>query len=167
MAGTESNWFFNWAWTTSDATVSVVDHSPAINLAARPASFGPLIEDAVMGYGIPMGSFTVHCPSGEDGDGDGCRDAARYTDLAMLEYHAAEGNLGCPRLCPVEGQRSPDPSDSWIAIVQRGHCAFVDKVREAQRFGAKAVIVGGDDPNESGNSDTLLNMYSQGPYDRY
>jgi len=39
---------------------------------------------------------------------------------------------------------------------------FVDKVREAQRLGANAVVVGGDDPEVSGNPDMLVNMYSPG-----
>ena len=44
-------------------------------------------------------------------------------------------------------------------IVQRGQCQFVDK---AQRLGANAVVVGGDNPETSGNPDTLVNMYSPG-----
>jgi E3 ubiquitin-protein ligase RNF13/E3 ubiquitin-protein ligase RNF167 len=51
-----------------------------------------------------------------------------------------------------------------MALVQRGECHFVDKVREAQRLGAKAVVVGGDDPEISGNPDTLVNMFSPGTY---
>ena len=35
------------------------------------------------------------------------------------------------------------------------------RVREGQRLGAKAVIVGGDNPDVSGNPDVLVNMYSQ------
>ena len=46
--------------------------------------------------------------------------------------------------------------------MQRGQCQFVDKVREAQRLGANAVVVGGDNPETSGNPDTLVNMYSPG-----
>jgi E3 ubiquitin-protein ligase RNF13/E3 ubiquitin-protein ligase RNF167 len=38
----------------------------------------------------------------------------------------------------------------------------VKKVREAQGFGAKAVVVGGEDPEVSGYPDTLVNMYSPG-----
>jgi len=46
--------------------------------------------------------------------------------------------------------------------VQRGKCEFVKKVREAQRLGAKAVVVGGENPDISGTPDTLVNMYSPG-----
>jgi len=44
--------------------------------------------------------------------------------------------------------------------VQRGACQFVSKAREAQRLGAKAVVVGGEDPDISGKPDTLVNMFS-------
>jgi E3 ubiquitin-protein ligase RNF13/E3 ubiquitin-protein ligase RNF167 len=44
--------------------------------------------------------------------------------------------------------------------VQRGNCEFVRKVREAQRLGARAVVVGGENPDTSGFPDTLVNMYS-------
>jgi len=71
------------------------------------------------------------------------------------------GNLGCPRVC-VGGPYEPDPNDPWIALVQRGGCQFVDKAREAQRLGAKAIVVGGDNPELYGNPDSLVNMYSPG-----
>ena len=127
-----------------------------------------------------MNAFTVTCE--DDGDKDkhpnrrrggwrtaggiettttssGDRKLSRKTHTKMKNQES--DNVGCPKLCP-SGKKTPEPSDSWIAIVQRGECAFVDKVREAQRFGAKAVVVGGDNPDESGNPDILVNMYSQG-----
>ncbi|KAG6334063.1 hypothetical protein ID866_5026 [Astraeus odoratus] len=39
---------------------------------------------------------------------------------------------------------------------------FARLVREAQRLGARAVVVGGEDPEISGIPDTLINMYSKG-----
>jgi E3 ubiquitin-protein ligase RNF13/E3 ubiquitin-protein ligase RNF167 len=48
--------------------------------------------------------------------------------------------------------------------VQRGKCEFVKKVREAQRLGARAVVVGGENPDTSGFPDTLVNMYSPGAF---
>src|SRR5437879_2601161 len=36
------------------------------------------------------------------------------------------------------------------------------QVREAQRLGARAVVIGGEDPEISGLPDTLINMYSKG-----
>lgn len=38
------------------------------------------------------------------------------------------------------------------------------KVREAQRLGARAVVVGGENPDISGYPDTLVNMYSPGTW---
>ena len=157
MASSDGSWFFGWAWG-ADSTVTVVDHSPQIMFASRPASFGPLIEDAVMGYGILMNAFTVEC---EDQGGDIPKTHDGFGTSFKAQGDGLQKNIGCPKLCLAEG-KSGAPSDTWIAVVQRGKCAFVDKVREAQRFGAKAVIVGGDDPEESGNQDTLVGMYSQG-----
>jgi E3 ubiquitin-protein ligase RNF13/E3 ubiquitin-protein ligase RNF167 len=56
------------------------------------------------------------------------------------------------------------PTETWIALVQRGKCEFVKKVREVQRLGAKAVVVGGENPDTSGFPDTLVNMYSPGTF---
>jgi hypothetical protein len=64
----------------------------------------------------------------------------------------------------VRGRNEPEKAETWIALVQRGSCQFVDKVRESQRLGAKAVVVGGDDPEVSGNPDALVNMYSPGNF---
>jgi len=38
------------------------------------------------------------------------------------------------------------PLHPWIALVQKGGCAFVTKVRNAQQLGALAVIVGRSAP---------------------
>lgn len=70
-------------------------------------------------------------------------------------------NSGCPQLC-LTGPNQP--TETWIALIQRGQCEFVKKVREAQRLGAKAVVVGGDNPETSGYPDTLVNMYSPGMF---
>ncbi|KAL1665428.1 hypothetical protein GGF50DRAFT_100516 [Schizophyllum commune] len=132
----EKSWLWGWAWG-AESTVSVVDRTPAVRFASRPAAFGAEIKEPILGYVIPLSSFTVPC-------------AANTTTLE---------NWGCPKLC-LAGDKSPEPSETWIALVQRGKCEFVKKVREAQRLGARAVIVGGDDPNISGYPDTLVSMYS-------
>lgn len=46
-----------------------------------------------------------------------------------------ESNQGCVQV-------NVTPCDNWIAIVERGGCSFVDKVRTLQLSGAKAVIIG-------------------------
>jgi hypothetical protein len=38
----------------------------------------------------------------------------------------------------------------------------VSKAREAQRLGAKAIVVGGDDPHKSGNRDIAITMLAKG-----
>jgi hypothetical protein len=100
--------------------------------------FGPELDAALLGYVLPLSSFTAPCP-------------------AVLTNAS---NLACPPLCHF-GPDRPDPKESWIALVQRGYCPFVDKVREAQRLGARAVVVGGEDPDLTGLPDALVNMFSK------
>ncbi|KAG5727938.1 hypothetical protein E4T56_gene19937, partial [Termitomyces sp. T112] len=133
----ERSWLWGWAWG-AESTVSVVDHDPVVSFLSRPAAFGAEIHDAILGYVIPVSSFTIQCAS---------------TDHIMFP----QPNTGCPDLC-LSGPNQP--TEPWIALVQRGQCEFVKKVREAQRLGAKAVVVGGDDPAISGFPDALVNMYS-------
>ncbi|KAF7352463.1 Mismatch repair-related protein [Mycena venus] len=140
----EKNWLWGWAWG-AESTVSVVDRSPVVSFASRPAAFGAEINDPILGYVIPLSSFTVPCVSNE-------------TSPAPL----LPDNTACPRLCIV-GPHQPDPNETWIALVQRGGgCEFVQKVREAQRLGARAVVVGGQNPETTGYPDTLVNMFSPG-----
>ncbi|KAJ7778439.1 hypothetical protein B0H16DRAFT_1503520 [Mycena metata] len=134
----ERSWLWGWAWG-AESTVSVVDRAPILSFASRPAAFGAEINDPILGYVIPLSAFTVPC-----------------NDSAALPV----SNTGCPRLC-IAGPHQPDPSETWIALVQRGGgCEFVKKVREAQRLGARAVVVGGQDPAISGYPDALVNMFS-------
>lgn len=137
VAKSERSWLWGWAWG-AESTVSVVDHTPVISFPSRPAAFGAEIRDPILGYIIPFSSFTTPCH-------------------AKSENSSREPNTGCPDLCLRGSQR---PTETWIALVQRGQCEFVKKVREAQQFGAKAVVVGGEDPAKTGYPDTLVNMYS-------
>lgn len=136
----DGSWLWGWAWA-SDGTVSVVDRSPAITFPARPASFGAELPDPLLGYVIPLSSFTAPCLN---------------LTASLSLWSRPDAVLGCPDLCAV-GPYQPDPTETWIALVQRGGCPFIEKARQAQRLGAKAVVVGG-----SGDSpDALLNMYSE------
>ncbi|KAF7302005.1 Mismatch repair-related protein [Mycena indigotica] len=137
----ERSWLWGWAFG-AESTVSVVDRSPIVSFASRPAAFGAEINDPILGYVIPLSSFTAPC------------EASNSSELFVPPNNA------CPRLC-ISGPHRPDPSETWIALVQRGGgCEFVRKVREAQRLGARAVVVGGEDPEISGYPDVLVNMYS-------
>ncbi|KAK7054129.1 mismatch repair-related protein [Favolaschia claudopus] len=136
----ERSWLWGWAWG-AESTVSVVDRSPVVSFASRPAAFGAEINDPILGYVIPLSSFTVPCES---------------------NFSALPDNTACPRLC-LSGPHQPDSNETWIALVQRGGgCEFVSKVREAQRLGARAVVVGGQNPEITGYPDTLVNMFSPG-----
>lgn len=136
----DGGWLWGWAWAT-DGSVSVVDRSPPLVYSARPASFGVELADPLLGYVIPLSAFTAPCPADNN--------TTHYPFIP-------DPDQGCPDLC-VSGPSQPDPAETWIALVQRGGCPFVDKARQAQRLGAKAVVVGGD----RDNPDALLNMYSE------
>ena len=168
--------FFSW-WGL-DSSVSIVDRSPPITFTARPASFGRELEDPLLGYVIPLNAFTVPCEDDDPELGSNAtrRSAERIGDVSGDSDRGGspveEGlvsdrptdtpdNLGCPKVC-VAGPYEPDSNEPWIALVQRGGCQFVEKAREAQRLGAKAIVVGGDNPEIYGNPDTLVNMYSPG-----
>ncbi|KII94113.1 hypothetical protein PLICRDRAFT_50101 [Plicaturopsis crispa FD-325 SS-3] len=135
-SSTEKSWIWGWAWG-AESEVSVVDRSPPLTFASRPATFGPDLSGPLLGYVIPLSSFTRPCDQDD-------------TDIDI------DSNLGCPKLCVV-GPHEPERNERWIALVQRGDCPFVAKVREAQRLGAAGAVVGGD----SANPDGLVNMYSQ------
>ena len=146
----DHGWLWGWAWG-ADSSVSVVDRTPPLTFISRPAAFGSELTDPLLGYVIPLNSFTAPCPDVEDAN----EFALNYTSQVPTS------NVGCPALC-ISGPNVPEASESWVALVQRGKCQFADKAREAQRLGARAVVVGGDDPEISGNPDALVNMYSPG-----
>lgn len=178
LQASERGIFFSW-WGL-DSSVSIVDRSPPITFTARPASFGQELEDPLLGYVIPLDAFTVPC---DEVDSESDSDAAWRSEerVGVAPEDSSSGgtltqaglvsdrptdtpdNLGCPRVC-VAGPYEPDSKEPWVALVQRGGCQFVDKAREAQRLGAKAIVVGGDNPEIYGNPDTLVNMYSPGAY---
>ncbi|KAI0632329.1 hypothetical protein C8Q77DRAFT_1059919 [Trametes polyzona] len=137
----DGSWLWSWAWA-ADGTVSVVDRSPPVTFPARPASFGAELTDPLLGYVIPLSAFTAPCPP------DSNVSTSRYP-------FDPDPVLGCPELCT--SGHEPEPTDTWIALVQRGGCPFVEKARQAQRLGARAVVVGGD----RDNPDALLNMFSE------
>jgi len=99
----EGSWLWGWVWG-SECSVSVVDRSPPLTFPSRPAAFGPDLDDALLGYVLPLSSFTAPCPS---------------------PLHNAS-NSACPPLCQI-GPHRPGSKEPWIALVQRGHCSFVDK----------------------------------------
>ncbi|KAH9969741.1 hypothetical protein BC827DRAFT_1162454 [Russula dissimulans] len=136
----DQSWLWGWAWGP-DSTVSIVDRSPPVTFPSRPAGFGAELSDPLLGYVIPLDSFTVPC--------------SNETATSSID----QPNLGCPRLCSID-PNIPERLEPWIALVQRGTCQFVSKAREAQRLGAKAIVVGGEDPEISGKPDTLVNMFS-------
>ncbi|KAH0831982.1 iron hydrogenase [Lanmaoa asiatica] len=87
--------------------------APYPSLIALPRSLSTLVQprsvqeldDPLLGYVLPLSSFTSSCSS-----------------LSISNT----SNSACPPLCHI-GPNRPDPKEPWIALVQRGHCPFVDK----------------------------------------
>jgi hypothetical protein len=104
----EGGWLWGWVWG-AESSISVVDRTPPLTFHSRPAAFGRELKDPLLGYVIPLSSFTISCPG---------------NDISLEDPYS---NLGCPTLC-ISGPHRPDPSESWIALVQRGRCSFVEKV---------------------------------------
>ena len=115
---------------------------------AQPAAFGPSIEDpnGMWGHLVPISEFLRE---GSGSENSGCiqepHDAAAKSgeSTATLRHHINR---------TLRDVTSKTPPRDWVALVERGFCTFTDKVRTAQKLGAKAVIVG-DSPSGRDSSD--------------
>ena len=119
-------------------------------IRCKPASFGPRITDTLglKGSLAPINQFQ-----------------SNLSDTLALKF---DDNLGCPDELHPLAHYVPNPPKRWIALVQRGGCPFIDKVRESQRLGAEGVIVGDwgsredDDGGFFGLKRGLINMWGPG-----
>lgn len=168
------NWF-------TEGTLTIVDRQPAIQYVTRQAMFGPRFDEyrrggkeredeedeggMLMGYLIPLQEFLVPCKGNgtliERGS-EGVQSKIRKwlnphrSPIHSTSTESTPADLACTPLClPATSSPHPAETDTWIALVHRGQCAFATKIRQAQRWGAKAVVVGGFDED-------MINMYSQG-----
>lgn len=109
----------------------------------RPSSFGPHIESeqGLSGFLIPMEQL-YPSPTTSPNPSDPRR--------ACFPPHPLSSNdSGFDST--ARGRR---PEKDWLALVERGTCSFVDKVRLAQKLGAGAVVVGdfaGDGGTDGGD----------------
>ncbi|KZT38871.1 hypothetical protein SISSUDRAFT_1061592 [Sistotremastrum suecicum HHB10207 ss-3] len=148
----EVSWLLGWSLSwTGESTISIVDRKPPVSFDARPALFGPRMEEPIVGYVIPLSSFTKPCPKDSS---ETHRPIEDDRDPWRGVFSSSETNLGCPKLCQ-DGPHYPADSEIWFALVRRGSCSFVEKIREAQRLGANGVVVGGHDED-------MIGMYSAG-----
>ncbi|KAH8822538.1 hypothetical protein DL96DRAFT_1618097 [Flagelloscypha sp. PMI_526] len=156
----QHNAWLNLHWTfggsIASGSVTVVDRNPMVSFDARPAAFGPEMVVPILGYLIPLSSFTYTC------------------DDPHASSDSTDPNAGCPNLCvypdahttdansttDLSKTGAPDPTESWFALVQRGTCDFANKAREAQRLGAQGIVVG--NYQTIGGGDGLVSMYSPG-----
>lgn len=165
------SWLLGVLWG-DDSTVSVVDRRPIVGFPARPAAFGPASD--VLGYMIKVEDFSLPCgdevPKRNRTVGDILYDDenedvySEYQDnhqAGETSSWKADLHQGCAPICFDESKR-PESAETWIALVMRGGCTFVEKVREAQRLGAKGVVVGGETFAQDTHGDGLVQMYSLG-----
>lgn len=102
-------WPWNgWLALGTDTLVSIVDRSPALTFNSRAAAFGSEISDPLLGYVIPLSSFTTKCEN--------------------ASISGSTGNVGCPTLC-VTGPHEPESTETWIALVQRGQVRYFVKFK--------------------------------------
>lgn len=135
--------------TTSTSTI-YVQHTSRIH-ASCPAGFGPHFDnpDGRLMQLLPIESITHH------------HNQTNHSSLQLQNHHLIEARRGCPpsdllsylskpldltidhsELSPATHSSVLEPPQDWIALVERGTCTFVDKIRYAQYLGASAVIVG-------------------------
>src|SRR5580692_1717440 len=81
----DQSWLWGWAWGP-DSTVSIVDRSPPVTFPSRPAGFGAELSDPLLGYVIPLNSFTGSCSN------------TTATATSLID----SPNLGCPSLCSID-----------------------------------------------------------------
>ncbi|CAG8797417.1 15931_t:CDS:1, partial [Racocetra fulgida] len=74
----------------------------------------------------------------------------RLTDEGLFGYLVSVGKIegeddnqkGCNKL-----KKKYEDNNQWIALIERGQCSFIDKVRNMQASGAIAVVVGDNEHN--------------------
>ncbi|KAJ9053057.1 hypothetical protein DSO57_1027834 [Entomophthora muscae] len=75
--------------------------------------------------------------------------------IGALDGGSGMSETGCsPNDAIHSGLFSED--ESWIALIMRGNCSFIQKVRSMQKSGFKAVVVGNELPSG------LVTMYAEG-----
>ncbi|KDN51651.1 hypothetical protein RSAG8_00197, partial [Rhizoctonia solani AG-8 WAC10335] len=149
---TGDSWLWNLnGWSMAESELSVVDQEPIQTFTTRPALFGThiLTSPGLQGDLGPLNSFTVHVNT--------THDYVQTTTSGMVPYPLTKDNTGCPPLQIPDQHPRPSMNESWIALVMRGGCGFDEKVRQAQKLGARAAIVGGRPPSPTG-SDDLITM---------
>lgn len=115
--------------------VVTLTQSADTSYLTRPAAFGPgkVDDDGLLGHLLPIRFFYGE----QDADGVvpnyGCPTAS-HAAMPPTSTSTWAGLWG------ANAARRPPPD--WIALVERGECAFSDKVRLAQELGAIAVVVG-------------------------
>ncbi|CAE6512658.1 unnamed protein product [Rhizoctonia solani] len=150
MPQTGDSWLWNLnGWSMAESELSVVDQEPIQTFTTRPALFGTHIvtSPGLLGHLLPLNSFTVHVNT--------TYDYFHATTSGTVPYPLTKDNTGCPPLQIPDQHPRPSMNESWIALVMRGGCGFDEKVRQAQKLGARAAIVGGRPPTSTATDDLI------------
>ena len=121
------------------ATASVIIAHSNRSLPARAAAFGPRINVT-----FPLLAH-LHIPT------------ARLVDMSVAigndsDIIASDPELACSSLSPL-----PAILPNRVALLKRGLCPFISKIRHAQQAGYIAAIVGDDEPDQP-----LITMFAPG-----
>lgn len=125
-----------------------VKHTSRIH-ASQPASFGPHFANP---DGQAMNLIPIEFYPGPQSSSPPPTAATDPTPIP-LDSPSSPDRSTIRKACPPPSSldqidpptpHPPPPSlpQDWIALVERGSCSFIDKVRYAQKLGASAVIVG-------------------------
>ncbi|KAG0145167.1 hypothetical protein CROQUDRAFT_658965 [Cronartium quercuum f. sp. fusiforme G11] len=139
--------------TSNNPSTSTIYVEPTSRIhASRPAGFGPHFEnpDGQLMNLLPIESFNHPINTlTNDPQPDprrGCPPAHLATTFTQSKAVQSTNVNPYLRSSPSESlptsTSTPEPPPNWVALVERGTCAFVDKIRYAQHLGASAVIVG-------------------------
>uniref|UniRef100_A0A1D1Z0R5 RING-type E3 ubiquitin transferase n=1 Tax=Anthurium amnicola TaxID=1678845 RepID=A0A1D1Z0R5_9ARAE len=80
----------------------------------------------------------------------------RLTDEGLFGYLVSVDKIEINNQKGCNKMKKKAPTEKWIALVERGQCTFIEKVRNMQTAGAIAVVVGDNEKNG------LITMYATG-----
>ena len=134
--------------------IVIVDQENQDAYYDRTAAFGPRVaEDGIEGYLVSVETLkTVN---------NIIPNTLHKRDIIFAQPTPSDGVMGT--ILPQHGctlRERPawlKENEPWIALVERGGCGFIDKVRMMQKSGAIAVVVGNNEMSSG-----LITMFAPG-----
>lgn len=127
----------------------------------RPAAFGPRYP-TIEGIMVAVESLPTFIDTSDRKSiyRKRFRTQSNQTISASMENVTSTGSISAqysPKGCkPVIAPKIPK-NTTWIALVERGECSFIQKIDAMQKSGAAAVVVGDNEKNNG-----LITMYAAG-----